>query len=424
MPIAKPGRSRRPADRGARRFMAGNLAVLTLLAAGFVALALLSYRALHADDSKSTFAVSSLPPVTITGPEKTVFDWSKDACSIHDYPDLPTRAYRDANGQVQLVVSHFVNRRMSGPSLGNLRHSCDILLRSHNDPRPARFDDRQWIAAPYTIDGRTVYALLHNEYQGHRHPGRCRSGVYPKCWYNTVTLAGSHDGGRTFQRTPPPDNLVASIPYRYVPEQGPYGLFSPSNIVRNSRDGRYYTLVEALGHKSQRRGACLIRTANLPDPQSWRAWNGSSFKVRFINPYRNKSAHASAHVCTPVSPNEIQSMSSSLAWSTHFDKWLLIGTADDHTKTGRDSIGIFYSLSDDLIHWQRRKLIREVELLWTYRCGDRDPILYPSLLDPNSESRNFETVGKRAWLYFTRLHYKNCRLTQDRDLLRVPVSFH
>ena len=199
-------------------------------------------------------------------------------------------------------------------------------------------------------------------------------------------------------------------------------LFTPSNIVRNPRDGRFYALLMAEDYRAQKRGSCLMRTVDLADPQGWRAWDGSSFSIRFVNPYRTESANASDHVCDPVSPNQILAMSSSVTWSNHFDKWLLIGASADNVG-GRLVHGIFYSLSDDLINWQHRKLIREVELPWTHKCGDRNPIMYPSLLDAGSSSRNFETVGKRAWLYFTSLHYKDCKMTANRDLVRVPVYF-
>ncbi len=59
----------------------------------------------------------------------------------------------------------------------------------------------------------------------------------------------------------------------------------------------------------------------------------------------------------------------------------------------------------------------------TYRCGDRDPLFYPSILDPTSGSRNFETSGRRPYLYFTRMHYRACQQTSDRDLVRVQIEF-
>ena len=66
---------------------------------------------------------------------------------------------------------------------------------------------------------------------------------------------------------------------------------------------------------------------------------------------------------------------------------------------------------DDLLHWEPRKLIREAELLQTYKCGDRDPACYPSVLDPRSGSRNFETTGRTPVPVLHALPYK--RLPAD-----------
>jgi hypothetical protein len=85
--------------------------------------------------------------------------------------------------------------------------------------------------------------------------------------------------------------------------------------------------------------------------------------------------------------------------------------------------GFYYSLSGDLVHWSARKLVQEAVVPQTYRCGDQDPVYYPSVLDPKSSSPNFETTGRQAYLYYTRFHYKACAQTQDRDLVRVPVEF-
>jgi hypothetical protein len=118
-------------------------------------------------------------------------------------------------------------------------------------------------------------------------------------------------------------------------------------------------------------------------------------------------------------------MHESLTYNTYLDKYLLVGLAGSRIPGRRGVVwGIYYSVSDDLINWRPRKLIREVETLWTYKCGDSNPILYPSLLDPASESRNFETTGRRPYMYFTRFHYRNCALGPNRDLVRVRVVFN
>ena len=359
--------------------------------------------------------------VRVVGPEEIVFDWSRDACEPNDVPDTPARAFRDAAGRVQLIASHYINRRMTGPDLDHVRHDCRVILSSHNNPDPAGFDDREWIHSLYTLDGAQVVALLHNEYQGHRHPGQCSSGEYRRCWYNSITHAVSEDGGKTFRHSGPPEHLVASLPYRYVPDSGPAGVFNPSNIVHNSRDGYYYALLHVEEYRDQQWGTCVMRTRDVSDRTSWRAWDGSGFNVRFVDPYRERSVPENAHVCHPVAREHIN-MHSSVTFNTYLGRFILVGTSQS-SEDGRTAAGIYYSLSDDLVHWTPKKLLLEVEFTSTFSCGDQNPVNYPSLLDPDSTSRNFETADRTAYLYLTRFNYHSCRQSLDRDLVRLPVEF-
>jgi hypothetical protein len=208
-----------------------------------------------------------------------------------------------------------------------------------------------------------------------------------------------------------------------VPDSGPAGLFQTSNIVHNSDDGYYYALVRAQRYRAQQQGTCVMRTRDLSDPKSWRAWNGHGFDVRFVNPYLEPNQRPVDHVCNPVSFGEIQLMVESLTFNTYLDSFLLVGTAVDRNREGNVTSGIYYSTSDDLIDWTPRKLILRTESRQTYECGDPNPIAYPSVLDPASTSRNFESTGKRAYLYFTRSNYASCTETLDRDLVRVPIEF-
>jgi hypothetical protein len=61
----------------------------------------------------------------------------------------------------------------------------------------------------------------------------------------------------------------------------------------------------------------------------------------------------------------------------------------------------------------------EVRLPWRAN-GQQTTYLYPTLIDHDSDSRNFETTGETAYLYYTRLNFGSGNL--DRDLLRVPVA--
>ena len=405
--------------RGGRLQVLLAVAFLLALSGAFVAIVVLSYQVLEGDKVERP---SDLPPLALTGPVETVFDYSEDACSPIDIPDTSARAFRDADGRVHLLASHYVTRAMVGDGLDTVRHDCRPLMVSDLDGDPARFDDREWITAPYTTDGRTVYALIHNEHQGHKHEGQCPSGVYQKCWYNAITLGRSTDGGRTFTHAPPPQHLLAVVPYRYEPDAGPYGLFQPSNIVRSPDDGHHYALIRAEAFGEQRRGTCVIRTRRLDQPGSWRAWDGSGFNVRFVNPYRTDEV--GGHVCRPVAHPEIAGMTESLTYNTYLDKYVLVAPGATQRAGQRGPVwGFYYSTSSDLIEWAPRQLIREASLVNSFQCGGPNPVAYPALIDPDSESRNFETTGRRPWLYFTRFHYKDCRNVLNRDLVRVRVRF-
>ena len=370
---------------------------------------------------ESQDASRDAPTIRIAGPEELVYDWSKDRCAADDIPDIAARAFRDFRGRVHLIASHFVTRPLTGRDLDDVRRRCRTIFASHHDPNPARYDDREWLNATYTTNGKKVFALVHEEYHGRGDPRGCPSGSNVKCWLNAVTLAVSNDGGRTFSHPRPPDHLVAAIPYRYVPDVGPIGVFSPSNIVRRD-DGYFYSLLNVNAYRDQAGGACLARTRNLSDPRSWRAWDGESFSVSFVDPYRGGKP-SSRHLCRPVSPEVIGGMTQSLTYNTHLGKFLLVGTSVfSNARQRRKVPGIYYAVSDDLINWQGRRLLAEVELISMSRCGDLSPAVYPSLLDPRSGSRNFETTGRRPYLYFVRFHNRACRPTLDRDLVRVPVE--
>ena len=167
-----------------------------------------------------------------------------------------------------------------------------------------------------------------------------------------------------------------------------------------------------------------MRTGHLFQANSWRAWDGSSFSVPFVDPYSRSSGRGNVgQVCTPVGETEIAGMTDSLTYNTYLRRFLLVGVASRvEPGRGRTVWGMYYSLSDDLIHWTDRRLLMESPLPWTYSCGERDPAAYPSVVDPWSASRSFDTSGRRPYLYFTRFHFASCKGTFDRDLIRVRLA--
>jgi len=425
---------------GSRPALGDRVSLLAVLAAVLLAAACLA--------AAPAVAYEFGPNVRQLAPEQTVFDWTTQRCEDGHVPDTPARAFRDASNNVQLTMSHPANRRLIGPSLDTVAVDCTITMSSHGDADPSAYDDQEWLHALWTPDGQKVYSLVHEEYQGWNHPGMCESqgspnrpkllttprppefaGFDPTCWYNSITLATSSDSGLTYTHTAPPTQLVASIPYQYIPNTGPYGYFNPSNIIRGplatpeTTTRPWYSMFYTQAYGAQQVGTCLMRTRNLASPTSWRAWDGVDFNTTFINPYIDPDPPEN-HVCQPVAYNEIAQMNSSITYNTFFGKFLLIGTAGLFDPgTGEIVYGVYYSTSTDLIHWSMRELVMEAELLWTWQCGDENPIAYPSVLIPSATSRNFETTGKKMYLYFTRLNANNCILGLDRDLIRIPIEF-
>jgi hypothetical protein len=406
------------ARRFAERHLDSDRVLSRLLEISLALVALVLFLQLATVDSVRAAAPHS--QVRVAGKPQVVFDWSEEACLSGTYPDLPARAFRDYRGRVQLLLSHYVNYRLIGPSLDRLRVDCDPVLASAEDPRPAAFADREWIASLFTRDGRTIWALVHDEYQGNLHPGRCPSRSYYRCWYNAVTLARSDDGGRSYRLVRDgPRRLVGPPPFRYRPDLGMRGVFAPSNVVRG-RDGALYTLVR-VRDLSGRRGVCVLRTPSIASPLGWRAWDGVGFRVSLRNPYR--SAGRRRIPCELVESGHIAEMGDSLTYNRALRRYLLVGLSQSAPgRVGQVGRGIYYSTSIDLLHWSPRVLVAPAVTRHDHGCKAPAAIAYPSVIDPASRSRTFATSGAHPFLYFTRIRYEHCRLSEDRDLIRVRLA--
>ena len=287
-----------------------------------------------------------------------------------------------------------------------------MVLIGANDDDPAAYDDRAWIASPWTPDGRTILAVVHNEFQGQRRPAICPRLRYMDCWYNALTAVVSHDGGHSFQRAPV-QALVATLPYRYDQlESGHHGYFNPSNIM--TLDGARYLLTFATRAGAQREGNCLLRTTAIATPEAWRGWDGSAFEVVFVDPY-TQPGPPEPHVCVPVGQGGLRWPVTSLV--RHAASGLFIAMMQDGERGG----GIFYSTSPDLLQWSVPALLLPALGPGAWACADPPPLAYASLLDPASKDRNFETVDATAALFATRFNVKDCQTGMDRELIRWDV---
>jgi hypothetical protein len=228
--------------------------------------------------------------------------------------------------------------------------------------------------------------------------------------YSATTLAMSEALGQSFKRAEANGGLVATLPYRYDPDARRHiGYFGPTNILS---DGRFfYTMVYATAYQEQKEGSCLLRTNDLSDPASWRAWDGNDFNVAFENPYRSDGDPAQ-HVCTPVDPSHLTNMIMSLVRHAPSGQYLALFVAASDDNTAAQDHAVYVAASPDLIHWSAKTKVIPITLPSQAKCNGPLPLAYPSLLDPQSPSRNFETVGDRPVLF----------MTCSTSIIVIPVS--
>jgi hypothetical protein len=334
---------------------------------------------------------------------ETVFNWDEDRCEEEDIPDLNARAFIDDQGNVQLLASHYTARRFIGDNLNQLTHPCDIVFTSDKDPTIRNYNDYEWIGATYTLDGKNIYALIHNEYHGWEY-GNCNSSENIDCWWNSINLAVSTNSGRSYSHASPPGhNILASlVNYNPNSKDGGIGFFNPSKIV--AKDGYYYVLLQQHNYLptggTTGWGNCLMRTNNLADPASWRLWNGTNFYQA---------------VGQVVAYNVPNTTTGDISYNTYLKKYISISC-------GWGSWGCYYAISDDLIHWQEGG-----ELMVDSQNPGSEICAYPSIIQPGDPTRNFEQSSRSPWIYYTQCGSGQCSPgcsgSLDRDLKRVRIRF-
>lgn len=350
-------------------------------------------------------------------PVGRLFDWHHQRCERWDIVDTPARAWRDDRGMVHVLAGAETSRASVGADLtGSLTRDCAPRLRSQGHPDPAQRNDRLWIASVFTRDGATVEALIHAEYHGHRHVGRCAAGRYMPCWRNAILAATSSDGGRTFAVN---ETAVAMLPYRYDPLQSRRsGYFNPSNMIEHH--GMMYSFFFAEAYKAQKRGVCLMRRPLEGGPLDWRFWQGQDFTGRFADPYRDRIAEPSRHVCTPL-PG-LRSVLSSVI--RREDGFLAVTPMTAQNGEGRTVSGIWAMQSRDLVHWGLPKLLMSAPLLWRRDCTVPFAIAYPSLLDPQSKAPMFDVADEQLWLTYVRIALNGtCKAQAQRDLVAHQLNW-
>lgn len=367
---------------------------------------------------------SSLPSAQVTlriaGTEEIVLAADASHCaesdadgSRLDVPDAPVRAIRTNKGLL-VTAAHYNNLAYTSQDLTTFkRENCKSMLPSRLDPNPSDFSDHEWLISLYSRGGK-IFGLVHDEYWGALYNLRCKLRLGNQlpwgdvCLYVNQTGAVSSDDGISFKR----NGLVTAYPYVFSSEMNRNGLRDPSNLFYNPNDGYVYFMSWVDPYKEQTGGECLYRTKDPFAGRAWYAWDGKGFNVSMNSAYTNTSRHVKT--CTPVSGLWI----TTVVYNEKHKTFVAL-VNDERIRPG----GIFYRTSPDLINWSRPEFLLEVhnQRFWK-DDGHAGPVVYPSLIDPKSDSPNFDTVKDAPYLYFIRLRVnKGQPQSRERDIVRIPL---
>ena len=219
----------------------------------------------------------------------------------------------------------------------------------------------------------------------------------------------SDDGGQTFSRVG--ERPVATIPIRQDVDQGhSRGFFEPTNIIK--RGDAFFALFRAGAEGRQKAGTCLFRTTDLARPESWRFFDGEGFSPN-VDPYRDDVRDAKP--CATL--KGLRGIVGAVAYAPALGLYIAVSAFG--SKTSSES-GFYFSDSSDLIHWSEGRLFLPLPTPWSASCG-QDRFVYPSLVDANSPSRNFDVIADDPYLHFVRQYFDGCRGTMQRDLVRMRL---
>ncbi len=228
------------------------------------------------------------------------------------------------------------------------------------------------------------------------------------CQQVELTAAVSTDGGATFSSPQGASGVIASPAEPYRHDAGLLAFWQPSNIVKHPTDGYYYMLSQFDDARNGRniQFTCLLRTDDLADPTSWRAFDGDGFNLTFAGSPYGEPAPDPDDCWSVVAPP-----TSGLTWNTHLERFVAVGGYGQFGTNGQ-----YLTTSADLIEWTSPVFIQPAEFVFTSDTPPFEP--YATLIDPASESMSFDTTGATPYLYFTRI---NDMSTLDFDLVRVPL---
>jgi len=308
-------------------------------------------------------AMAQTGPVQLRDPSaapETVWSHRQSACSETDYSDVPVRPfYAHPQGGAGWTLFWFASNATGYLATQGVvpASGSDILAKMarirapdgtcirwlkagpypeppapHPNGVPESYNTDLWMVAPFTPDGRRLFALLHNEFHGELTTPPGMASIYctitqptplpgQECGYWNIVGASSGDGGVSFKlrklrRGSAYNATEIALPLPYVlpaqngganPEQS--GMVAQSNIIQWGK--YYYVLVQRkpLAAPAPAPGApqvigadgmCLYLTDDLGEPHRWRGWDGQAFSVPVVARYPADIADPQRFTCRPV----------------------------------------------------------------------------------------------------------------------------
>lgn len=368
----------------------------------------------------------SITSAKTEGPVENVFIYPNDSCEafnpgkqMGDRPDMAARAIIDSTNKIQFYSGYFNMYRMEGTNFNNLKRICGTngsaaVLISPDDHNYNNHRSLEWLQAFYTKDGRNVSAIASVDWNGFLHSDdpSCNQDIKVNpnanqiCWWNKITAFRSFDSGRSF--IPATNNEYVNRPIA-IPEGDPklnpnnngrYGYFHVTNILKDPKTGHYFFFTLTSGKASEKgdnsklqSGLCLMRawsTDDLSNPNSWASWSGEDS----VTYPRNEEPCKKIEVPTGLGGARF------LGYSTYFNKYILFSG-------GADKNGFYFALSDRLDQWPKKSynipFFKGKTLYYSTLIDHNYQNLTQLLNEPTAiekERRNFDIVGQNPYVYF------------------------
>jgi hypothetical protein len=156
-----------------------------------------------------------------------------------------------------------------------------------------------------------------------------------------------------------------------------------------------------------------MRTTDVFDPSSWRAWNGKDFSVSFVDPYLGPVSHLGQHIYTPVPYMQFVN-----GLNVYQPSDVLVAVLWDYWDNELGPPGLYFATSTDLIDWTTPKLVVTLADLSANDPKGSYLYAYFSLIDPDAPDPSFSIIGEHPYLYYVRLDNNG----QDRVVFRQRLT--